>query len=130
MRAVLYVGGAERAFDERCAYAVYAARKDLRQLPLDQYKTLVRGQFFVLLLERERAVEALTTLVREPDQRAELLRRTAAIVGAGGPPTAAERERITRLEKLLAAPVVKRAAVALPSRGAIEIETPLAVVTH
>ena len=129
-RAVLYVAAAERAFDERCAHVVYTARKDLRQLPLDHYKTLVRDQFYVLLLERERGVEALATMVREPDQRAELLRRTAAIVGAGGPPTAAERERITRLEKLLAAPVVKRAAVALPSRGAIEIETPLAVVTH
>jgi hypothetical protein len=130
VRAVLYVVAAERALDERCAHALYAARKDLRQLPLDQYKTLVRDQFFVLLLERERAVEALATLVREPDERAELLRRTIAVIGAGGPPTAAEHERITRLEKLLAAPVAKRAAVAPPNRGAVEIETPLAVVAH
>jgi hypothetical protein len=129
-RAVLYVVAAERALDERCAHALYAARGDLRRLPFDQFKTLVRGQFFVLLLERERAVEALATLVREPDQRAELLRRTAAIVGAGGPPTAVGRERITRLQKLLAAPVAKRAAVAPPSRGPVEIETPFAAVTH
>ena len=113
----------------RCAHSLYAARKDLRRLPLDQYKILVRSQFYVLMLERERAVEALATLVREPDQRAELSRRTAAIVGAAGPPTAAERERITRLEKLLAAPVAKRAAVA-PPKGAVEIETPLVAVTH
>ena len=99
-------------------------------LPLDGFKTLVREQFLVLLLERERAVEALTTLVRVPDQRAELLRRTIAIVGADGPPTAAERERITRLEKLLAVPVPKRAVVAPPSRDAVEIERPLTVVTH
>jgi hypothetical protein len=73
-RAVLYVVAAERALDERCAHALYAARGDLRRLPLDQYKTLVRGQFFVLLLER--------------------------------------------------------AAVAPPSRGPVEIETPFAAVTH
>jgi hypothetical protein len=130
VRAVLYVVAAERALDERCAHALYAARKGLRQLPLDRYKILVRDQLFVLLLERERAVEALATLVREPDQRAELLRRTIAVIGAGGPPTAAEHERITRLEKLLTAPVAKRVAVAAPNRGAVEVETPLAVVAH
>ena len=49
-------------------------------------------------------------MVREVDQRAELLKRTTAIVSAGDPPTGAERERIMRLEKLLAAPVAKGAA--------------------
>src|SRR5260221_227322 len=119
VRAVLYVVAAERALDERCAHALYAARRDLLSLPIDQYKTLVRDQFFVLLLERERAVEALATMVREPDQRAELLKRTSAIIGAGDPPTAAERERIARLEKLLAAPAATRAELAPSSHGAV-----------
>ena len=130
VRAVLYVVAAERALDERCAHALYAARRDLLSLPIDQYKTLVRDQFFVLLLERERAIEALATLVREPDQRAELLKRTSAIIGAGDPPTAAERERIARLEKLLAAPVAKRAVLASSSRGAVGADTSPAMVTH
>ena len=127
---MLYVVAAERALDERCAHALYAARRDLLSLPINQYKALVRDQFFVLLLERERAVEALATMVREPDQRAELLKRTSAIIGAGDPPTAAERERIARLEKLLAAPVAKRAVLAASSRGAVGAETSPAMVTH
>jgi len=102
IRAVLYVISAERVLDERCAHALWAARRDMADQQLDQYKTLVRDQFFVLLLERERAVEALATMVRDADQRAELLKRTAAIVAAGDPATAAERARIAQLEKLLA----------------------------
>jgi len=120
------VVSAERALDERCAHALYAARRNLQQLSISQYKTLVRDQFFVLLLERERAVEALATMVREPDQRAELLKRIAAIIAAGDSPTAAERERIARLEKLLAAPLAKRAVLAV-SAGA---ETSPAMVAH
>jgi len=129
-RAVLYVVSAERALDERCAHALYAARRDLQQLSISQYKTLVRDQFLVLLLERERAVEALATMVREPDQRVELLKRTSAIIGAGDPPTAAERERIARLEKVLAAPMAKRAVLAASSRGTVGAETSPAMVTH
>src|SRR5262249_56778692 len=105
-------------------------RRDLPQLSIDQYKTLVRDQFFVLLLERERAVEALATMVRDADQRAELLKRTSAIIAAGDPPTAVERERIARLEKLLAAPLAKRAIPAASSRGAVGAETSPAMVTH
>jgi hypothetical protein len=130
VRAVLYVVAAERALDERCAHALYAARRDLLSLPIDQYKTLVRDQFFVLLLERERAVEALAIMVPEPDQRAELLKRTSAIIGAGDPPTAAERERIARLEKLLAAPFTKRAVLAPSSRGAVGADASPLMVTH
>jgi hypothetical protein len=124
------VVSAEQALDERCAHALYAARRDMLHLPIDQYKKLVREQFFVLLLERERAVAALATLVREADRRAELLERAIAIVGAGDAPTTAERERIGRLEKLLAAPVVRRAAVTASIRGVVGAETSPALVSH
>src|SRR5262249_1992392 len=111
-------------------HALYAARRDLQQLSISQYKTLVRDQFFVLLLERERAVEALATMVREPDQRVELLKRTSAIISAGDSPTAAERERIAPLEKLLAAPVERGGVVGAPSGGAVGAEPSPAMVTH
>src|SRR5262249_11544117 len=113
-----------------CAHALYAARRDLQQLSISQYKTLVRDQFFVLLLERERAVEALATMVREPDQRVELLKRTSAIISAGDSPTAAERERIARLEWLRAARAAERALRAAPGGGAVAAEPSPAMVTH
>ena len=103
-RAVLYVIAAERTLDERCAMALGAARKQFMKLSLDEFKTLVRDQFFVLLLERERAVEALAVLVPEGEARANLLEQAWAIIGAGDPPTAAEQGRLTRLAQVLGLP--------------------------
>jgi hypothetical protein len=99
-RAVLYIFSADRALDERCAFALGAAYRELTDLTVEQFKALFRDQFFVLLTEREQAVEALATLVPEPNQREAVLQRVNAIVSAGGPPGPEERERIARLAQV------------------------------
>ena len=101
-RAVLYVIAAERMIDQRSALALNVARQQLMHLSLAEFKALVRDQSFVLQLERERAVEVLTSLVPGADARKELLGQVHAIVGAGDPPNAAERERLARLSQVLA----------------------------
>jgi hypothetical protein len=100
-RAVLYIVSADRALDERCAFALGAAFRELTHLTVEQFKALIRDQFFVLLMERERAVEALAILVPEADKREAMLQRVNAIVSAGDPPTPVEQERIDRLAKVL-----------------------------
>ena len=87
-------------------------------LPLAAFKALVRNQFFVLQLEGERAVEALASMVPEPEARRELLKQVHAIVGAGDPPTAAGRDRLARLSQVLAVPIEKPRALATPGRTA------------
>jgi hypothetical protein len=99
-RAVLYIVSADRALDERCAFALGAAFREMTELTLEQFKALFRDQFFILLTQRERAVEALATMVLEPDRREALLQRVNAIVSAGDPPSPAERERLARLARL------------------------------
>ena len=111
-RAVLYVIAAEGVIDERCAFALNAVRQQSMHLSLEAFKTLVRDQFFVLLLERERAVEALAALTPEADARVNLIKQVETIVSAGDPPTSAERLRITRLSQVLAAPTKKLAGAA------------------
>ena len=113
-RAVLYIDAADRALDERCAFALGAAFRELTHLTVEQFKALIRDQFFVLLMERERAVEALTTLVPEPDKREALLQRVNAIISAGDPPTPAERERIDRLAKVFSGSPTKPARKSSP----------------
>ena len=113
-RAVLYIDSADRALDERCAFALGAAFRELTHLTVEQFKALIRDQFFVLLMERERAVEALTTLVPEPDKREALLQRVNAIISAGDPPTPAERERIDRLAKVFSGSPTKPARKSSP----------------
>ena len=102
---MLYVIAAERMIDQRCALALNVARQQLMHLSLAEFKALVRDQSFVLQLERERAVEVLASLVPGADARKELLKQVHAIVGAGDPPNAAERERLARLSQVLAAPI-------------------------
>jgi hypothetical protein len=77
---------AERSFDERCAAALGAAFRE-SHLPIEHFKALVRDQFFVLLTERERGVQALGTLVPEADKQATLLQRLNAIVGDPSQPS-------------------------------------------
>ena len=115
-RAVLYVTAADRMLDQRCALALNAARQHLMRLSLAAFKVLVRDQFFVLQLEHEQAVDALATLVPEADARKKLLQHVQAIVSAGDPPSAAERERLARLSQVLAAPMEKPAASAMSGR--------------
>jgi hypothetical protein len=103
-RAVLYVVAADRVLDERCARALGTAYRQQTQLSVEQFKALIRDQFFVLLLERERAVDALAELVPEADKRTVLLERISAIITAGDAPTPGERERLARLQKLLSVP--------------------------
>ena len=109
-RAVLYVIAAERSLDERSAFALNVARQKLLGLSLDAFKALVRDQFFVLLLQRDRAIEVLPMLVPAADARTELLKQVETIVTAGGPPTVAERDRLARLSQVLAVPALKAVA--------------------
>jgi hypothetical protein len=117
-RAVLYVVAADRVLDQRCALALNVARQQLMHLSLAEFKVQVRDQFFVLQLEPERAIEALASLVPKADARMELLKQARAIASAGDPPTAAERDRLTRLSQVLAAPIEKPAAPATSHRTA------------
>ena len=108
-RAVLYVIAADQMLDQRCAFALNVARQQLMHLSLAEFKVVVRDQAFLLQLNRERAVEALASLVPAADARMELLKQVHAIVDAGSPPGAAERDRLTRLAQLLATPIERPA---------------------
>jgi hypothetical protein len=121
-RAVLYVITAERMIDARSALALNVARQKLMHLSLDAFKALVRDQFFVLVLARERAVDVLGSQVPEVDARKELLDRVNAIVDAAGPPTVAERYRIARLSQVLQAkPQTKLARAASEANAPLEV---------
>ena len=115
-RAVLYVGAADRALDQRCALALNVARQQLMHLSLAEFKMLVRDQFFVLQLEPERAIEVLPSLVPELDARKKLLKQVRAIASAGDPLTVAERDRLARLSQALGVPIEKPPAPATSGR--------------
>jgi hypothetical protein len=103
-RSVLYVTAADGIFDQRCALALNDARTKLMRLSLDEFKALVREQFCVLLLEPERSVAAIASLVPDVEDGDKLLRQVRAIVGAAGAPAPTERDRIAQLAIVLRGP--------------------------
>ena len=109
-RAVMYVLAADRMLDQRCALALNAARQQIMRLSLAEFKAVVRDQSFLLQREGEQALEALAVLVPKAEARKDLLQQVSSIVGAGGPPGVAERDRLARLSQVLAAPSAKPAA--------------------
>ena len=114
-RAVLYVLAADHVLDQRCALALNAARRTVMHLSLAAFKAVVRDQAFLLQLEREQAMAALAVLVPEADARTALLSQVRAIVGAAGPPSSAESDRLLRLKQALAPPPRRPTATAAAS---------------
>jgi hypothetical protein len=67
IRALLYVGMARDMVDERSLEALRRMRSEdtAARLTIDEFKMLVREQFFMLLLEREAALSAIPKLLPE-----------------------------------------------------------------
>ncbi|UJX47955.1 DUF3141 domain-containing protein [Xanthobacter sp. YC-JY1] len=112
VRASLYVLSVTRAMDESAARSLNEARQKLTQLSLPEFKTLVRDQFYILLLERETAVEAIAHLVTGPGQRQELVNTVAGVATADGAYTPGERVLVERLADLLGVSAPKNVALA------------------
>jgi hypothetical protein len=106
------------------------ARQQLMHLSLAAFKGLVRDQAFLLHLERERAVEALAVLVPDAEGRKDVLKQVQAIVGAGDPPTPAERDRLTRLSQVLSVPVDRAVTRTASGRASTAKSIPQPPVTH
>jgi pimeloyl-ACP methyl ester carboxylesterase len=120
IRALLYVGTGRGAVDERGFEAVRRFRREhaeMLRLPLADFKTLVREQFYMLLIDQEAALAALPKLLPddlEVRRRAfELLKH---ILSASGDFSAEDQARLARVAGLfgLDATSKESAAVAVP----------------
>jgi hypothetical protein len=79
IRALLYIGSARGMIDERSVEALRRTREadESKRVTLDEFKMLVREQFFMLLLDREAALSAIPKLLPESmDER----RRVFALI--------------------------------------------------
>jgi hypothetical protein len=79
LRALLYIGSARGMVDERSLEALRRLRlaDDSARMTLAEFKTLVREQFFMLLLDRQAALAAIPKLLPESmDER----RRAFAVI--------------------------------------------------
>jgi hypothetical protein len=63
IRALLYVGLARAAVDERGFEAVRRIRRAHDDIPLQAFKALVREQFYILLVDTEAALAAIPSML-------------------------------------------------------------------
>jgi hypothetical protein len=106
LRALVYIRSPSGAADER-GYRLLKSMRTSRQakeLTIDQFREMLRGQFELVRMDEERAVKALPKLIHpgepESDAALEALRQ---LIEAPGPVKKEEKARVVRIERLLGA---------------------------
>ncbi|QAU45687.1 TerB family tellurite resistance protein [Bradyrhizobium guangzhouense] len=104
IRSLLYIGSARGMVDERSIEALRRVRRDYggARMPLPEFKTLVREQFFMLLLDQEGALAAIPRLLPDDiNQRRTLIAAMREVLSASGEITGERASRLQRVATLL-----------------------------
>jgi hypothetical protein len=104
VRALLYVGMNRAAVDERgfeTVRRIRRAQQDMPSLSLSGFKSLVREQFYMLLIDREACLAALPALVpSDSDTRRKILALIRTVLSARGPLSGEEEDRMHQVAQL------------------------------
>ena len=107
VRSVLYVGISRNAVDERGFEMVRRIRRSqsgMPQLPLADFKALVREQFLMLLIDPEASVAAIPSMLpADTEIRLETLDLVKRVLSAPGEIVGETAERLKRIERLFRA---------------------------
>jgi hypothetical protein len=99
IRSLLYIGLAGPGADERAFNHLRLMRNEHGGLTLEEFKQLVREQFFALMLEPEAALAAIPKMTpADADTRAKTMGAILAVVTAAGDVTGEQAERLARIE--------------------------------
>ena len=107
VRMLLYAGADTIAVDSRGFRMMQRVREDYdeyfrgERLPAAARRELFKDQYFMLLLDEERALAALPKLVPQPAEREAALELVRRVLTAKGEMSAARKQRLARLEGIL-----------------------------
>jgi hypothetical protein len=103
LRAMVYVGMGEPSVDERGFAVVQQIRAERgRRLSLAEFKSVLREQLFMLLIDEERALLGISEIARrEPAGVPEIVAALRRVAAAKGPIEGERATRLTRVETLL-----------------------------
>jgi hypothetical protein len=104
IRSLVYIGMAGPGVDERTFNELRQIRTEQSDLSLQEFKQLLREQFFALLLDRDAALEAIPRMLpADAAARAQVLGRIRRVVSAAGELSGERAERLAQVEKLFGA---------------------------
>jgi hypothetical protein len=102
VRALLYAGMPRGTLDERGFEMVRQIRRTHGNMPLSEFKALVREQYLMLLIDEDAALANLPAMMPpDRDARLKALRLLRQILGAGGKISGDVADRLARLDQLL-----------------------------
>ena len=101
IRSLVYIGMAGPGVDERAFEALRQMRAEHGGLTLEEFKQMLREQFFALLLDRDEALAAIPKMLpTDAAIRAEVLGKIRRVVSAAGEVSSERAERLARIETL------------------------------
>jgi pimeloyl-ACP methyl ester carboxylesterase len=101
IRALLYVGRGRDAVDARGFETVRHLRSRYGDMPLSEFKTLVREQFAILLIDEQAALAALPSLLPADAQtRREAFNAVRQVMAASGEISAEDEKRLSEIGRL------------------------------
>jgi pimeloyl-ACP methyl ester carboxylesterase len=103
LRALLYVGMARRMADERGLAALRRMRREdaASRMTLSEFKTLVREQFFMLLLDQQASLAAIPKMLpKDMDQRRAVFAAIREVLSVGGEISGETAKRLDRVAQL------------------------------
>jgi hypothetical protein len=104
IRSLVYIGMAGPGVDERAFEVLRQMRAEQGSITLEEFKRLLREQFFGLLLDRDGALAAIPQMLPgDAVARNEALGKIRQVVSAAGEVDGERAERLARIEKLFAA---------------------------
>jgi pimeloyl-ACP methyl ester carboxylesterase len=106
IRGGVYIGMAGPDVDERAFNQLRRMRAEHGDLTLDEFKRMLREQFFALIVDPDGALAAIPKMVAaDASARTEALATIRAVVLATGELTDERAKRLARIESLLGAPI-------------------------
>lgn len=107
IRSLLYVGMPRHAVDERGFEMVRRIRRSQSEMPslsLSAFKTLVRDQYFMLLIDPEASLAALPSMLpADPEIRLKALDLLRQVLSAGGEIVGDVADRLQRIDRIFRA---------------------------
>ena len=102
IRSGVYIGMAGSGVDERAFNQLREIRAEHGDLTLEEFKAMLREQFFALLLDPDGALAAIPGMVPDAAARRDALALIRAVVFAAGEVGGERAKRLARIEAMLA----------------------------
>jgi pimeloyl-ACP methyl ester carboxylesterase len=104
IRSGVYIGMGGPDVDERAFNQLRQMRAEHGDLTLEEFKRMLREQFFALIVDPEAALAAIPKMLWDAKARKEALAVIRAVVSAAGEVTGERARRLARVETILGAP--------------------------